>query len=87
MVGWIYAPPRTKLMGGLLVVPYVVGLHPNSPTNPHSAPASGGSDLSNIDGDPPQEAHVLYGAVVGGPDEKDRFFDMRSDWVCPYQPL
>jgi endoglucanase len=25
-------------------------------------------------------AHVLYGAVVGGPDKSDRFFDIRDDW-------
>ncbi|KAL5530542.1 hypothetical protein ACEPAF_6800 [Sanghuangporus sanghuang] len=60
--------------------PYVVGSSPNSPQNPHSATASGGSDISNIDTDPPQEAYVLYGAVVGGPDRRDRFYDIRSDW-------
>ena len=42
--------------------------------------ASGGNDLSRIDTSPPQEAYILYGAVVGGPDDKDRFYDIRSDW-------
>ena len=42
--------------------------------------ASGGDDLSHIDTSPPQEAYVLYGAVVGGPDVKDNFYDIRSDW-------
>lgn len=42
--------------------------------------ASGGDDLSRIDTSPPQEAFTLYGAVVGGPDDKDRFYDIRSDW-------
>jgi endoglucanase len=42
--------------------------------------ASGGNDLSNIDTSPPQEAYVLYGGVVGGPDKNDRFYDIRSDW-------
>ncbi|KAH9960515.1 glycoside hydrolase family 9 protein [Russula dissimulans] len=60
--------------------PYVVGSNPNSPANPHSAMASGGNDISNIDTSPPQEAYVLYGAVVGGPTEKDKFYDIRSDW-------
>ncbi|KAL5508435.1 hypothetical protein ACEPAH_6054 [Sanghuangporus vaninii] len=60
--------------------PYVVGSSLNSPQNPHSAIASGGSDISNIDTDPPQEAYVLYGAIVGGPDKRDRFYDIRSDW-------
>ncbi|KAJ7276266.1 9 glycosyl hydrolase [Mycena haematopus] len=61
-------------------VPYIVGSNPNSPANPHSAMASGGNDINNIDTSPPQEAYVLYGAVVGGPDKSDRFFDIRSDW-------
>ncbi|SNX84049.1 probable Family 9 glycosyl hydrolase [Melanopsichium pennsylvanicum] len=60
--------------------PYIVGQHPNSPQNPHSAMASGGSDINNINNSPPEEAHVIYGAVVGGPDKKDRFFDIRDDW-------
>jgi len=42
--------------------------------------ASGGNDLNLIDTLPPQEAYILYGAVVGGPDDKDRFYDIRSDW-------
>jgi len=61
-------------------VPYVVGVNPNSPKNPHSALASGGFDVGKIDTDPAQEAHVLYGAMVGGPDKRGRFFDVRSDW-------
>ncbi|KAG8834321.1 hypothetical protein FRC17_009160 [Serendipita sp. 399] len=62
-------------------MPYVVGINPNSPQNPHSAPASGGSDVANINTSPPQEAYVLYGAVVGGPDKNDDFWDERRDWV------
>lgn len=61
-------------------VPYVVGSNPNSPQNPSSAMASGGTDIQNIDTSPPQEAYVLYGAVVGGPDIHDVFYDIRSDW-------
>jgi len=60
--------------------PYVVGVNPNSPSNPHSAMASGGNDIGQIDTSPPQEAYVLYGAVVGGPDKRDNFYDIRSDW-------
>ncbi|KAH8830739.1 glycoside hydrolase family 9 protein [Flagelloscypha sp. PMI_526] len=62
-------------------VPYVVGLNPNSPSNPHSALASGGNDIGQIDTLPKEEAYILYGAVIGGPDRKDRYFDIRSDWV------
>ncbi|KAF9247152.1 glycoside hydrolase family 9 protein [Melanogaster broomeanus] len=61
-------------------VPYIVGANPNSPQNPHSALASGGNNISDINNDPPQEAYVLYGAVVGGPDKYDRYFDIRGDW-------
>lgn len=63
-----------------LKVPYIVGSNPNSPSNPHSAMASGGNDIGNIDTSPEQEAYVLYGAVVGGPTKDDKFFDIRSDW-------
>ncbi|KAJ3937300.1 MAG: glycoside hydrolase family 9 protein [Lentinula lateritia] len=67
-----------------MFVPYIVGLHPNSPINPHSAMSSGGDDIGQIDTSPPLSqgnTYVLYGAVVGGPDRFDRFFDIRSDWV------
>lgn len=60
--------------------PYVVGSNPNSPANPHSALASGGDDIAAINTSPAEEAYVLYGAVVGGPDRFDRYFDIRSDW-------
>lgn len=60
--------------------PYIVGSNPNSPQNPHSAIASGGDNIEAIDTDPAQEAYVLYGAVIGGPDIHDRYFDIRSDW-------
>ncbi|KAG9088252.1 hypothetical protein FRC07_012626, partial [Ceratobasidium sp. 392] len=62
------------------LVPYVVGSNPNSPSNPHSAPASGGNDVGNINSSPPQVANVLYGAIIGGPDKSDRYFDIRDDW-------
>lgn len=64
----------------LTSVPYVVGANPNSPSNPHSAMAHGGNDVGAIDTDPENTTYTLYGAVVGGPDRWDRFFDMRSDW-------
>lgn len=42
--------------------------------------ASGGDDIGNIDTSPEREAYVLYGAVIGGPDKFDKFYDIRSDW-------
>ncbi|KAE8255481.1 hypothetical protein A4X13_0g3026 [Tilletia indica] len=60
---------------------YVVGQSPNSAENPHSALASGGTNINNIDNSPPVEAYVLYGALVGGPDHKDQYYDTRSDYA------
>ena len=62
------------------LAPYVVGVNPNSPLNPHSAMASGGNDPSNINTSPEAEAHTLFGGVVGGPDKNDKYFDLRDDW-------
>ncbi|KAF9406137.1 hypothetical protein BGZ94_003228 [Podila epigama] len=60
--------------------PYIVGVHPNSPVNPHSAPASGGTSADDIDTVPEVELYTIYGALVGGPDKNDRFQDVRSAW-------
>ena len=42
--------------------------------------ASGGNNASNINGSPPVEAYTLYGAVVGGPNGQDMFYDVRDNW-------
>ena len=55
-------------------------MNPNSPQNPHSAMAGGGNDTSKINTLPPVETYVLYGGVVGGPDKKDMYYDIRDDW-------
>ncbi|THH07875.1 hypothetical protein EW146_g9178 [Bondarzewia mesenterica] len=52
----------------------------NSPSNPHSAMASDGNDITQLDTSPTQEAYVLYGAVIGGPNKQDWFFNIHSDW-------
>ncbi|CAG8486961.1 3281_t:CDS:2 [Acaulospora colombiana] len=59
--------------------PYVIGVHPNSPQNPHHAGASGGTDVSNLNY-PPITKYILYGALVGGPNSKDQFDDDRTDY-------
>lgn len=43
--------------------------------------ASGGDNISAIDTSPPVEAYVLYGAVPGGPDKNDKYWDLRGDWI------
>ncbi|KAI8063654.1 Six-hairpin glycosidase-like protein [Gilbertella persicaria] len=60
--------------------PYVCGIHKNSPRNPHHAGASGGTDIGNINGSPAEETHILYGAIIGGPDKQDKFYDIRDDY-------
>jgi endoglucanase len=42
--------------------------------------ASGGNDIGDINNSPPQEAYVLYGGVIGGPDKYDKYYDLRDDW-------
>jgi endoglucanase len=37
--------------------------------------------VSTIDTVPAVEAYVIYGACVGGPDEKDEFWDLRGDYA------
>jgi endoglucanase len=36
--------------------------------------------VTNINTSPAQVANVLYGAIIGGPDKSDRYFDIRDDW-------
>ena len=58
---------------------YVVGYGNNYPRNPHHRTAHG-SWLNQM-GDPAQNRNLLIGALVGGPDESDRWKDDRTDWV------
>ncbi|KAI8147607.1 Six-hairpin glycosidase-like protein [Fennellomyces sp. T-0311] len=78
-----FAESQIKYMLGnnRMLTPYVCGVHMNSPHNPHHAGASGGTDVTNIDTSPPEEKYILYGAVVGGPDHDDKFYDERNDWA------
>ncbi|CAO3594135.1 unnamed protein product [Absidia cylindrospora] len=77
-----FATKQTEYMLGnnYMMTPYVCGVHMNSPHNPHHAGASGGTDIGKIDTSPPEELYILYGAVVGGPNKDDIFYDERSDW-------
>ncbi|UZJ55251.1 hypothetical protein CBS101457_004571 [Exobasidium rhododendri] len=60
---------------------YPVGMHPNSPLNPQSSLASGGTNANDIDNSPPVERWVLYGGLVGGPNKEDNYYDERSDYT------
>ncbi|MBR5088362.1 MAG: glycoside hydrolase family 9 protein, partial [Ruminiclostridium sp.] len=57
---------------------YVVGYGENYPKNPHHRTAHG-SYTNNI-GDPANTRHVLYGALVGGPDRNDSYGDDRQNY-------
>ncbi|HHP7231038.1 MAG TPA: glycoside hydrolase family 9 protein [Xenococcaceae cyanobacterium] len=58
---------------------YLVGFGQNSPLNPHHRTAHG-SWLNNGT-IPADNRNLLVGALVGGPDEQDRWQDNRLDWV------
>ena len=58
---------------------YVVGFGTNSPRNVHHRTAHG-SWSDNIN-DPVTSRHILYGALVGGPDTNDNYTDNRGDFT------
>ncbi len=58
---------------------YVCGFGVNPPLNPHHRTAHG-SATNNI-GEPSNNLHTLYGALVGGPDSNDGYSDDRSNYI------
>jgi hypothetical protein len=58
---------------------YVCGFGNNPPLNPHhrNAHASTSNDINT----PVSNRHVLFGALVGGPDITDTYVDRRTDYV------
>lgn len=58
---------------------YVVGYGERSPRNVHHRGAHG-SWTNNI-AQPATSRHVLYGALVGGPDQNDHYVDARDNFV------
>jgi len=58
---------------------YVVGFGANSPRNVHHR-TTHGSWSDNIN-DPTLSRHILYGALVGGPDTNDNYTDNRQDFT------
>lgn len=56
---------------------YVVGFNENSAKFPHHRAASG---LTMAE-DTRDQKHVLYGALVGGPDASDHHNDTTADWI------
>lgn len=58
---------------------YVVGYGQNPPRNPHHR-GSHGSWCNDIR-TPAEQRHVLYGALVGGPDRNDAYKDARDNYI------
>lgn len=58
---------------------YEIGFGNNPPTQPHHRNAHGSWAASiSI---PAQTRHILYGALVGGPDENDQYTDDRTNYM------
>ena len=60
---------------------YVCGFGVNPPQNPHHRTAHAGWE-NNCGGLPTTNRHVLYGALVGGPNISDGYKDDRTDYVA-----
>ena len=59
--------------------PYIVGYSPTAASHPHHRAAHGSKTL-NMD-DPQTQTHVLWGALVGGPDASDWHRDITKDYI------
>ncbi len=58
---------------------YLIGFGANSPQHPHHRTAHGSwADSQSV---PTNHRHVLYGALVGGPNASDAYTDSISDYV------
>ncbi|MEQ9621802.1 glycoside hydrolase family 9 protein [Coleofasciculus chthonoplastes] len=57
---------------------YVVGFGNNPPRQPHHRTAHG--SWANSKEIPEETRHILYGALVGGPDQQDNYIDERSNF-------
>ena len=58
---------------------YVVGYGQNAPQHPHHRTAH--SSWLNNEDIPANHRHILYGAMVGGPDASDGYTDDIGDYV------
>ena len=63
---------------------FVVGYGVNPPQRPHhkssSCPSFGTCTFTQL-GEAGPNPHILYGALVGGPDENDGYSDIRFDYI------
>lgn len=82
------------ILGGVTGRSYVVGYGPSPPQQPHhraaSCPPLGQECTWDYFQSPDPNPHVLYGALVGGPDAQDNYEDRRGNFVqnevaCDYK--
>ncbi|MEM1297609.1 MAG: glycoside hydrolase family 9 protein, partial [Verrucomicrobiota bacterium] len=59
---------------------YLCGFGNNPPINPHHRTAHGAWS-NNLQGPPVNSRHVLYGALVGGPNASDEYTDDRGNYI------
>jgi endoglucanase len=59
---------------------YVVGFGTNPPQHPHHRNAH--SSYCGMINDPTTHKHILYGALVGGPDSGDMYTDAIDNYTC-----
>ena len=60
-------------------IPYIVGFSDNAPSHPHHRTAH--CSWKNSDESPEESRHILYGALVGGPNEDGSYVDKRNNFV------
>ncbi len=61
---------------------YMIGFGNNPPLNPHHRTAHG-TWTNNLNGEPENNRHILYGALVGGPSApNDDYEDDRGDYIA-----
>lgn len=84
---WDFAVKQTDYALGSTGRSFVVGFGENAPEHPHhrTAQASWADNMN----EPNYHRHVLYGALVGGPDASDSYADSVSDFnknevACDY---
>jgi len=59
---------------------FMVGFGVNPPKNPHHRTAHG-TWVNNLTGEPVNNRHIIYGALVGGPGNDDSYVDDRSNYT------
>lgn len=60
---------------------YMIGFGVDPPLNAHHRAAHGSWVNAGPDGAPEDNRHILYGALVGGPDGNDAWTDDRGDFI------